>query len=104
MAEFDYQASCLVICDHTILIKLNRREGLVEGHHCNEKMVCVCAKLLQLCLTPYDSMGCSLPDSSVHGILQPIILEWVAIPFSMGSSQPRDRTWVSYIAGGFFTV
>ena len=38
---------------------------------------------------------CSLPDSSVYGILQARILEWVAIPFSRGSSQPRDRTQVS---------
>ena len=39
----------------------------------------------------------------VHGILQARILEWVAFPFSRGSSQPRDRTLVSHIAGGFFT-
>ena len=40
----------------------------------------------------------------VHGILQARILEWVAVPFSRGSSQPRDRTQVSRIAGGFFTT
>ena len=40
-------------------------------------------------------MDCSLPDSSVYGILQARILEWVAIPFSRGSSRPRDRTQVS---------
>jgi len=39
----------------------------------------------------------------VHGILQARILEWVAFPFSRGSSQPRDQTQVSCIAGGFFT-
>ena len=44
-------------------------------------------------------MDCSPPDFSVHGVLQARILEWVAIPFSRGSSQPRDRTWVSHIAG-----
>ena len=49
-------------------------------------------------------MNCSPPDSSVHGILQAGILEWVVILFSRGSSQPRDRTQVSCIAGGFFTV
>ena len=49
-------------------------------------------------------MDCSLPGSSVCGILQARIVEWVAIPFSGGSSQPRDQTWVSCIAGGFFTV
>ena len=42
-------------------------------------------------------------DYRHHGILQARILEWVAFPFSRGSSQPRDRTWVSCIAGGFFT-
>ena len=45
---------------------------------------------------------CSPPGSSVHGILQTRILEWVAIPFSRGSSQPRDWTQVSCIAGRFF--
>ena len=41
--------------------------------------------------------------TTIHGILQARILEWVAFPFSRGSSQPRDRTQVSHIAGGFFT-
>ena len=49
-------------------------------------------------------MHCSLPGSSVHEILQARTLEWVAIPVSRGSSQPRDQTQVSYIAGRFFTV
>ena len=47
------------------------------------------AQLLHLCLTLCDPMDCSLPDSSVHGILQARILEWVAIPFSRGSSRSR---------------
>ena len=42
-------------------------------------------------------------DNIVHGILQARILEWVAFPFSRGFPQPRDRTQVSRIAGGFFT-
>ena len=42
-----------------------------------------------------DPMDCSPPGSSVHGIFQASILEWIAIPFSRGSSWPRDRTWVS---------
>ena len=58
----------------------------------------------QLCLTLCDPMDCRPPSSSVHGILQARILEWVAIPFSRGSFQPRDRTQVSCIAGRFFTV
>ena len=49
-------------------------------------IVCMCAKSLQLCLTLYDPMGCSMPGSSVHGILQARILEWVVMPFSRGSS------------------
>ena len=57
----------------------------------------------QSCLTIYDPVDCSLPGSSVHGISQASILEWVAISFSRGFSQPRDRTQVSCIAGGFFT-
>ena len=44
-----------------------------------------------------------IPWTIVHGILQARILEWVAVPFSRGSSQPRDQTQVSRIAGGFFT-
>ena len=53
----------------------------------------------------WKSFSCvnSLGPHTVHGILQAMILEWVAFPFSKGSSQPRDRTQVSHIAGGFFT-
>jgi len=55
-------------------------------------------KVTQACLTL-----CDPTDYTVHGILQVRILEWIAYPFSSGSSQPRDRTHVSHIAGGFFT-
>ena len=58
----------------------------------------------QLCPKLCDHMDCSLPGSSVHGILQIRILEWIAILFSRGSSWPRDRTQVSYIAGRFLTI
>ena len=54
-----------------------------------------------------DPVDCSLPGSSVHGILQARILEWVVMPSSRGSSQPRDQTHISYItrlAGRFFTT
>ena len=50
------------------------------------------------------SVDSSTPSSSIHGISQARILEWVAIPFSRGSSWPRDQTQVSCIAGGFFTI
>ena len=62
-----------------------------------------CSSFLTLC----DPMDCSLLGSSVHGILQARILEWVAIPFSRGSSRPRDWTHlsnVSCITGRFFTT
>ena len=58
----------------------------------------------QLCPTLCDPMDCSLPGSSVHGILQERILEWVVIPFSRGFLWPRDRTQVFHIAGRFFTI
>ena len=57
----------------------------------------------QSCLTLCDPLDCSPPGFSVHGILQTKILEWVAIPFSRGSSRPRDQTQVSHIVGRFFT-
>ena len=60
--------------------------------------VSVKVKVAQLCPTLCDPM-----DYAFHGILQARILEWVAFPFSRGSSQPRDQTQVSCIAGGFFT-
>ena len=58
----------------------------------------------QSCLTRGYPMDCSLPSSSVHVIFQARILEWVAIPFSRGSSQPRNQTQVSSIPGGFFSI
>ena len=57
--------------------------------------VYVCGLVAQSCPTLCDPMDCSLPGSSVHGILQARILEWVAISFSRVSSQCRDQTWVS---------
>ena len=60
--------------------------------------MCVCARArarTQSCLTLCSPMACSLPGSSVLGIFQARILEWVAIPYSCGSSQPRDQTQVS---------
>ena len=61
-------------------------------------------KLLQSCPTLCDPMKYSPPDSSAHGILQARVLGWVAISYSRRSSQPRDQTRVSCIAGGFITV
>ena len=64
----------------------------------------VIALVTQSSLTLCSPMNCSPLGSSVHRILQAIILEWIVIPFSRGSSQPRDQTQVSFIAGRFFTV
>ena len=61
-------------------------------------------KVTQSCLTLCNPMDCSLPGSSVHRLLQTRILEWVAVPFSRGSSQARDRTHISHTADRFFTV
>ena len=60
----------------------------------------MCASHVQLC----DPMDCSPAGSSVHGISQARILEWIAISFSRGSSRPRDQAHVSCIAGGFLTA
>ena len=67
-------------------------------------MPCSCCLGTKSCLTLCYPMDGSPPCSSVHGILWARILEWVAIPFSRGSSQPRDRTYVSCLAGRFFTT
>ena len=58
---------------------------------------------LQVVSDSCNTMDCSPPGSSVHGTLRARILEWVAISFSRESSWPRNWTWVSFIAGRFFT-
>ena len=67
-------------------------------------LMCMHAKLLQSCPTLCDPMDCSLSGSSVRGILQARMPEWVTIPFSRGSFWPKDQTQVSCIAGRFLTV
>ena len=62
------------------------------------------SEVIQSCPTLCDPMDCSLPGSSVHGIFQAIVLEWTAISFSRGSSQPRDQTRVSHIVDRRFTI
>ena len=77
--------------------------NLISQCWCVDYIFVLCAQSLshvQLC----NPMNCSPPGSSVHGIFQARILEWIAISFSRGSFQPRDRTQVSHIAGRFFTV
>ena len=80
-------------------VGVSGREG-IKWWEC----VCVCVCLVaQSCLTLCDPMDCSLLGSSVHGIFQARILEWIAISFSRASSRPTDRIHISCIAGGFFT-
>ena len=62
------------------------------------------SEVTQSCPTLCNPMDCSLPGSSVHGNFQARILEWVAIAFSRGPSQPRDRTWVSHITDSLLTL
>ena len=88
----------MILRNNTTLIKWKRRL-----YYCRR----VCAKLLQSCLTLFNPMDCSLPGSSVHGISQARILEWVAVPSSRGSSRPRDPSRISYVScigSWFFTL
>ena len=62
------------------------------------------SEVAQSCLALCDPMDSSLPGSSVHGIFQAGVLEWVAVSFSRGSSQRKDQTWVSRVVGRLFTV
>ena len=72
--------------------------------HSPGSLVSVSVLVTQSCLTVCSPMDYNPPGSSVHGILQVRILEWVAFPFSRGPSLPRDGTRVSRIAGIFFTI
>ena len=76
---------CLLHCQAGSLPLVPPGSGLIDIVHAH---VLSCFHNVRLC----NPMDCSLPGSSVHGILQSRMLEWVAIPFSRGSSQPRDRT------------
>ena len=78
---------------------VGKKESLLSARFCRV-CVCVCVSCSIVCLC--DPMDCSPLGPSVHGILQVRILEWVAMTFSRGSSQPGDRTRGSCTAGGFF--
>ena len=72
----------------------------ILGRNMENKVKVKSFSCVQLC----DTMDCSPPGSSIHGIFQASILEWVAVSFSRGSFQPWDRTQVSRIEGRHFTV
>ena len=74
--------------------------GLRHSKHWGKKVKVKSLSCVRLC----DPMDCSLPGSSVRGIFQARILEWVVISFFRRSSQPRDWTWVSHIVGRSFTI
>ena len=91
---------CLTLCDSMDCILPG-----FSGHEILQARILVSAsEVAQPCPTLCNPMDCSLPGSSIHGIFQARILEWVAISFSRGSSQPGDRTQVSHIAGRCFTI
>ena len=81
---------------HVRLLRWKRL--LFLGERMSWSFLSVCARSLQSCLALCNAMDQSPPGSSVHVILQARILEWVAIPFSRGSSRPRDQTSVSYVS------
>ena len=83
---------------HRLLIFIKSRVPFLS---CDIKIISVSR---QSCSTLCDSMDCSLPSSSVHGISQARTLEWIAIPFSRESSWSRNQTQVSCIVGQFFTI
>ena len=85
LSLFDFSLPCIVVMKHITSVETKSKDSLK-------------VKVAQLCPTLCDPM-----DYTLHGILWARILEWVAIPFSRGSSQPRDQTQVFCIAGRFFT-
>ena len=92
---------------HGILWAQGSNSGLL---HCRQIIVWIPREneseieVAQMCPTLCDPVDCSLPGSSIHGILQARVLEWVAISFSRGSSRARDQTQVSRIAGRHFNL
>ena len=89
---------CHLIFDKDLKAIQRRRKSLFNKWSW-ESWSCMCVSVTQLCPTLREPVDCSLPVSSVYGIFQARILEWIAISFSRGSSRPRDQTWVSCIAG-----
>ena len=89
---------------HRYFRKLPQPRSQVTGLSITSQIRCCCCSFAKSCLTLCDPMDYSPSNSSVHGISQARILDWVAIFSSKGSSQPRDQTQVSCLASGFFTT
>ena len=93
------------LCNFSLFFFLPSFCRMSKYEHFVQYFVCYCHHLVTKSnLTLWNPMNCNLLDSSVHGIFQARILEWVAISFSRRSSQSKDRSCVSCIAGGFFTT
>ena len=93
---------CIATKSSSHSLQLEEAQAKAMNTQCCQNLLCVL--VAQLCPTLWKPTECSPQGSSVHGILQARILEWIAIPFSRGFSWPRDWTLVSCIAGRFFTV
>ena len=91
---------CVCVCVYLIFKHLKAKYNTTSA---NRGKISIVVLVAQLCPTLCDPMDCSPPGPSVHEIFQARILEWVAISFSRGSSQPRDQTRVSCTTGRFFT-
>ena len=102
------EIKCLKNWNHWILLKtqapLEYAPICLYTCMCHHLSVSQSVLVAQSCPTLCDPMDSSPSASSFHGILQARILVWVSIPFSRGSSQSRDQTWVSCIAGRFCTI
>ena len=91
-------SSSFYLTDKMKTSNTNDRKKMVLKKSFPSYCVCVCVLVAQSCPALCNPTDCSPPSSSVHGIQQTRILEWVAILFSRASSQPKDWTWVSFIA------
>ena len=115
---YSSEASELTNLEDVFSLSVIRERGKIQAcgrrntdsDQCFSNIVCTnCLRIFlsevtQSCPTLCDPTDYSPLGSSIHGIFQARVLEWVAISFSRGSSQPRDRTWVSRIVGRCFTI
>jgi len=107
-AKFKFYTSIFLKFIYSNLFKLNLHwlctKVFFRGLLCTNFPSLTESEVTQSCPTLCDPRDCNLSGSSVHAIFQARILEWVAISFSRGPSQPRDWTRVSHIAGRCFMV
>ena len=92
------------LTERQICPKINDKSNFYWSQVRDQSIFLLLLPFTQSCPTLCDPMDSSLPGFTVHGIFQARILEWAAVSFSRESSQPRDRTRVSCLAGSFFTA